>query len=251
MTRAKRRQPTGACIFCGSSDLSREHVWAEWLKKYIEEGVFHSRSNCCALFDVKRRSRDFEGWVLPLNSEMSSTFAWSVKRSGADAARRRPDHADLERHRKNCGCLLGTCPEVRQHRSALADARLCAANRCQRSARSTELSPQRKRLTAWLRLMRCARARLREDGFRQIAAALQVPHKTAALPDARRISAVVAVTDWRSRRASDMLALQPSLRSAAWVSHVGAPEFRRSRNRRACPQGLRLQYARGFILPTY
>ena len=37
-------EPTGACIFCGSSDLSREHVWADWLKKYIKKDALnHSR----------------------------------------------------------------------------------------------------------------------------------------------------------------------------------------------------------------
>lgn len=42
--RATRRRPTGACIFCGSSDLSREHVWADWLKEYIKKDALnHSR----------------------------------------------------------------------------------------------------------------------------------------------------------------------------------------------------------------
>ncbi|MBB3591740.1 hypothetical protein FHX08_002084 [Rhizobium sp. BK529] len=32
---AKKEQKKGHCIFCGSAPLSKEHIWADWLREYI------------------------------------------------------------------------------------------------------------------------------------------------------------------------------------------------------------------------
>jgi len=31
----KKRRPPGRCIFCGSLGLTKEHMWADWLRNYI------------------------------------------------------------------------------------------------------------------------------------------------------------------------------------------------------------------------
>jgi hypothetical protein len=38
-TMAKRIQVPGRCIFCGATGLSKEHVWADWLKAYIPKDM--------------------------------------------------------------------------------------------------------------------------------------------------------------------------------------------------------------------
>ena len=43
MIRTTRRKPMAVCIFCGSDDLSREHVWADWLKTYIKKDALNHR----------------------------------------------------------------------------------------------------------------------------------------------------------------------------------------------------------------
>lgn len=39
MTRPKRIQnPPRKCIFCGEGPISREHIWAEWMRGYLPTG---------------------------------------------------------------------------------------------------------------------------------------------------------------------------------------------------------------------
>ena len=35
MAPVRRRKPPGRCIFCGKVGLTKEHMWADWLRSYI------------------------------------------------------------------------------------------------------------------------------------------------------------------------------------------------------------------------
>jgi hypothetical protein len=39
MQKAKKRIPPRTCIFCGKGSLTHEHVWADWLKRYIPKDM--------------------------------------------------------------------------------------------------------------------------------------------------------------------------------------------------------------------
>lgn len=61
---AKKKQPHGICIYCGSTGLSKEHLYADWLKNYIPRELSEHKVQVTVAFphtsqsEITRRTGD-------------------------------------------------------------------------------------------------------------------------------------------------------------------------------------------------